>query len=427
MDRFAQLMMGVGLPEILDCFPDHRKRRWIAPFLFCNVLLHKSLFRLQSLSSIGPFLFSSCDVIRALGFQMRQITEGFYAGSSQKPFNEEALADFFAICQFSDFLSNQKLVLAALVKKHPEILEEGSLVIDCQDVRIPAGHMGRQQTHIDTCLASSWSRGELLPLVWSFLPADVRADVTQGKALMDHILPILGDQVKRLIVDRGFMSGQWMSQLKEKGIDTVIGLRADMVLHQDMLALACLPGTVWLEAEPPKYHKGEIPVRHICYLSDLDLWEECTVPLAGIVIRDTYSDKTIYYTVVTTDLCAEPEQIHLWMRSRWAIEETFMSESRYGSFNSVGSCRPAVAAAIVHFSLLAYTLIRLLARQEEAETRDIRPSVPTARVEFVAYWQSYYAVIFPSQLVELVARCAPNWGDRLPAILEKLRLFERPT
>jgi hypothetical protein len=114
------------------------------------------------------------------------------------------------------------------------------------------------------------------------------------------------------------------------------------------------------------------------------------------------------------------------MRSRWAIEETFMSESRYGSFNSVGACRPAVAAAIVHFSLLAYTLIRLLARQEEAEARHFRPNLPTARVEFVAYWHNYYAIIFPSQLVQLVARCAAAWGDRLPAILEKLRYFERP-
>jgi len=426
MDHFAELMVGLGLPAILDKFPDHRKRRWIAPFLFCNVLLHKSLFRLESLSSIGPFLFSSPDVIRALGFQMRQITEGFYAGSSQKPFNEEALADFFAICELSDFLSNQKLVLRALLKKHPEILEDGSLVTDCMDVRIPAGHMGRGETHLDVCLVSSWSQGELLPLLWRFVPANIQADITQGKALMRHALPILKDKVKRLIVDRGFMSGEWMSDLKDGGIDTVIGLRSDMVLHQDMLALSSLPETIWLEAEPPKYHKKEIPVRRICYLSDLDLWEECRAPLAGIVIRDTYSDKTDYYTVVTTDLEAQPEQIHAWMRSRWAIEETFMSESRYGSLNSVGACRPAVAAAIVHFSLLSYTLIRLLARREEVEERNIRPKLPTAGIEFVAYWRGYYAIIFPSQLVELVARCATAWGDRLPAILEKLRLFERP-
>ncbi|TFH43794.1 MAG: hypothetical protein E4H01_11620 [Lysobacterales bacterium] len=267
----------------------------------------------------------------------------------------------------------------------------------------------------------------MLPILWNILDADKKADVTQGKLLMAHALPMLSGKVKRLIVDRGFISGEWISGLKKNnGLDVVIGLKSDMILHQDMVALSQLDETIWLEADPPKYHRGEIPKRHICYLSDLELWEECKVPLAGIVIRDTYKNKTEYYTVVTTDLEAEPEQIHTWIRSRWGIEEAFMTESRYGCLNHLGPCRRPVAAAATHFSLLAYTLLRLFARQEEDEREQPRPQLPTARVEFVAYWQDHYAIIFPSQLVELVARCAPNWGDRLPAILQKLRTIERP-
>jgi hypothetical protein len=111
-------------------------------------------------------------------------------------------------------------------------------------------------------------------------------------------------RVKRLIVDRGFISGTWAGKLKSRGIDTVIGLRSDMTLRKDMIALSKLPGTDWLVAEPPKYHKGEIPTRHIACLSDLEMWEACKLPLAGILIRDTYTDKTLYYTVVTTDVTA---------------------------------------------------------------------------------------------------------------------------
>jgi hypothetical protein len=426
MDRFGQLMLELGLPAILDTFPDHRKRKWIPAFLFCNVLLHKSLFRLESLSSVGPFLFSSPDAMRALGFNMRQIRGGFYAGSGQRPFNEEALSDFFAICAVSDFMRNQKAVLKALVAKRPEILSDGSVFMDVVDLRIPAGHGGRSETHLDICVLCSSSDGELLPLLWNILPADTKADITQGKLLMDAAIPILGKRVRRLIADRGFISGAWVGKLKSRGIDTVIGLRSDMALHKDMIALSELPETEWLVAEPPKYHKREIPTRHIAYLSDLEMWESCKVELAGIVVRDTYTDKTLYYTVVTTDPTAEPEQIHSWIRSRWDIEEVFMAESRYGCFNRVGACRPTTAAAVAHFSLLTYTLLRLLARQEEAQQQDIRPKLPTAQVEFVAYWQGYYAIIYPSQLVELVARCAPAWGDRLPSILEKLRAVERP-
>ena len=157
---------------------------------------------------------------------------------------------------------------------------------------------------------------------------------------------------------------------------------------------------------------------------DLELWEECKVPLAGIVIRDTYCDKVFYQAVVTTDLRAEPEEIHAWIRSRWDIEETFMEESRYGRLDSIGSCRVGVAAAIVHFCLLAYTLIRLFARKEEAEKRAKRPILPSSGIEFVCYWRSYYAIILPSQLVQIVARSSPLWGKRLPSILKKLKDVE---
>jgi hypothetical protein len=425
MDRFAEFLIEDGIPQVLEKFPDHRKRKWISAFLLCNVMLHKALFRLSSLSAIGPFLFSSPAVLRTLGFNLAQITTGIYEGCGQKPFNEEAMSDFFAACTPDDFLSNQKMLLKWLIMRHPEIMEDGSLIMDCLYLRIPAGKCGKDETHIDVCLVCGCSNGELFPLIWSLLPANESGDVTQGKALIDELMPIVGRQAKRLIVDRGFISGKWVSQLKANGTDTVIGLRSNMTLHQDMLSLASEDDTIWLEARPPKYHANR-PVRHIAYLSDLNLWEECTVPLAGIVIRDTYADRVEYYTIVTTDLSAEPEQIHEWIRSRWAIEETFMEESRYGSLNHVGSCRPGVASAIAHFSFVAYTLLKLFARKEQAEEKLQRPKLPFAGVELVVYWRGNYAIIHPSKLVEIVAKHSVNWGDKLETMLQKLRALEEP-
>lgn len=426
MDRFAQFLLKAGIPKAFDEFPDHRKRSWIAPFFFCNVLLHKSLFRLGSLSSIGPFLFSSPDVMRTLGFQMRQIREGFYKVDGMHPFNEEAMSDFFAGCELSGYLRNQKAALRELMNSHPEILSDGSIIMDVLDTRIPAGNRCKEQKHIDSCVLCARSDGDVLPILWNIGKADTKADVTQGKALISAAMPMLRGKVKRLIVDRGFMSGSWVTKLKrDEKLDTVIGLKSDMVLYQDMISLSKHRDTKWVRVESPKYHKGEIPKRHICYLSELDMWEECEVPLSGIVIRDKYADRIEYQTVVTTDTQADAKQIHEWIRSRWDIEETFMTESRYGCLNRIGSCRESVAAAIVHFSLLAYTLLKLFGRQEDAERRDIRPKLPTGGVEFVAYWQGYYALIFPSKLVELVARCAPSWGERLPSILKKLRGVEQ--
>ena len=233
---------------------------------------------------------------------------------------------------------------------------------------ICGSHLGKIEVHLEICVVCAWSRGEALPILWSIIPANSKADITQGKAMMDEV----------------------------------------MAIHVDMIALSQLPETIWLEAEPPK-RKNQPLRRHIAYLSDLETWDGCAVPLSGIVIRDTYADKVVYRTVVTTDISAKVERIHEWIRTRWAIEETFMEESRYGSFNKVGACRVGVAAAIAHFSLLAYTLLRLFARKEEADRKTLRSTLPSAGIRFVAYWREYYAIIFASRFIGM-SPGAPRHG-----------------
>ena len=127
------------------------------------------------------------------------------------------------------------------------------------------------------------------------------------------------------------------------------------------------------------------------------------------VIRDTYSNgDVLYQCVVTTDLSAEPEQIHAWIRSRWAIEETFMRESRYGSLNRIGSCRLSVGAAIAHFSLLAFTLLHLFVNQEQEDKPVARFAVPSAGLKVVAYWGDYYAITQMSILLSVILGRPPD-------------------
>jgi len=424
MDRFAKLLNSSGILRVLGGFADYRSRESIPAFLFCNLLLHKAIFRLESLSRIGPFLFSSPDVLRMLGFNMRQIQDGFYSGSEERPLNVESVGDFFAACRLEDFQANQEEVLGLLIQQYPELFLEMSLVMDCIDVRIPAGARGRKEAHLDLCVVCLLTEEECLPVLWSIVDADKKADITQGKALVERLLSVVGKKVKRLIVDRGFLSGKWVAGLKRKGIDTVIGLKTDMDLYTDMLSLVTEEGTVWLSAQLPKYGAGKpAPTeRHIAYVSDLETWDSCDVPLAGIVIRDTYPDKVVYQCVVTTDLEAEPEQIHEWIRSRWQIEETFMQTSRYGGLNDIGSCRKTVGAAIAHFVLLAYTLIRLFAREEASDDLDFRRMAAFPGIELVAYWKNYYAIILASEFMQIIAQWPPGIQSTAQA---KQKAFEQ--
>jgi len=74
VSRYQETEDWVLPSENEDAVLSALERRSIPAFLFCNLLLHKSLLNIGSLSQIGPILFSSPDTLRMLGFNMCRIT-----------------------------------------------------------------------------------------------------------------------------------------------------------------------------------------------------------------------------------------------------------------------------------------------------------------------------------------------------------------
>ena len=434
MDDFAQFLDERGILRCFEQFPDGRQRRSIGPEFFCNTLLHKALFRLDSLAQIGPVLFHSPDVLRRLGFNLRQVHEGFYQGGTQRPFDPEALADFFNALEPRQLQQHQLALATHLLQQCPELGESGTAVLDATTVTVPPGHFQRPGMQWKTCVLGLRQAGRLLPLLWDFTvrgPGE-DGDLTQGKQLLAAAQQAWGPgALRRLLVDRGFIDGRWLSQLKADGIDTVIGLRENMTLYQDMLGLSRLDHARWLDAPAPQLHSPSPPQRSLCSLRDLETWDACTVPLQGLVIRDTYPDRVHYQCLVTTDLSLTPEQLHQCNRDRWAIEESFMDLTRYWHLDQVGSCRPAVAAAQVHFILLAYTLLHLYAAQaaEPEPTADpqawrrLRPTLLPGR-EITAYWGDRYAILLPSELITIVLDHYQAWAANREPLLAAIRFCE---
>ena len=280
LDRFVQFLSDHGILARFEQFPDGRARRSIGPEFFCNTLLHKALFRLPSLAKIGPVLFHSTDVLRRLGFNLRQARDGFYRGGGQRPFDPEALADFFDALAPAQLQEHQLALAGQLVQECPWLCETGTAVLDATTVTVPRGHYRRPGRQVKACVLSLRAAGRVLPVLWDFTlrgPAE-NGDLTQGKRLIAAAREAFGEGViRRLLVDRGFIDGAWVSALKTAGIDTVIGLRSDMDLYEDMVGLSRLDGAEWLPASPPKLHdEKQRPQRELCFLSDLDTWSACT-------------------------------------------------------------------------------------------------------------------------------------------------------
>jgi hypothetical protein len=427
MDRFAQFLDEHGVLACFERFPDGRARRSIGPEFFCNTLLHKALFRLPSLAQIGRVLFHSPDVLRRLGFNLRQVHEGFYRGDGQRPFDPEALADFFSGLDPAALCTHQLELSAHLLATCPLLRQTGVAILDATTVTVPPGHFGRPGGQIKACVLSLRAGGRPFPLLWEFTqrgPGE-RSDLTQGKALLQAAQAWGPGAIRLLLVDRGFIDGAWISQLKAAGTDTIIGLRSDMDLYEDMLGLARLDDAQWLPASPPKLqNKAARPKRELCPLRDLATWSACTVGLQGIVIRDTYPDRVQFQCLVTTDLQMPPEQLHSYSRDRWGIEESFMELTRYWRLDQSGACRLPVATAQTHFIFLAYTLLHLCAQEQAQDHKPFPRPVLVPTREVTAYYQDRYAILRLSELIDIILDNHRLWLANREQLLAAQRFCE---
>jgi hypothetical protein len=220
-----------------------------------------------------------------------------------------------------------------------------------------------------------------------------------------------------------------MGQLKrDHGIDTVIGVREDMDIFADMRGLAELQQEEWQRAAPPKLHQGPLPERCILGVQELSTWEAYGGPLTGCLIRDQYPDKTLYQAAVSTDTTMRAAQIHAHKRQRWELEESFMEFARYWNVDHLGSCRPMVYVAQVHFTFLAFTLLFAFAARRNTPVGRLAAVVPmlVPSRELVVYWCHFYAILRPSELLSTVLEHADAWQANRERLMEALRYCEGP-
>jgi hypothetical protein len=418
-DRFADFCAEIALLELLNLLPDPRARASIPHAFFGNVLMHKQLLRIPSFAQMGRVLFTSPAVLRRLGFNWRQAQEGFYASEGRKPFNEEALADFFARIDRDALWNFQLRMLPQLMDRCPELFGDGTLMMDCIDITVPAGHYDREGGKYKACVLASYRDGCIYPLLCLF-GDEHAADLTLGKQVMEAMLEFASDRQWTLLLDRGFIDGAWIGELKRKGVDVVIGVKSNMHLYEDALGLARLEDTQWKAVAPPKYKDGERPQRRVTGWHGNEMWSSCPVPLSVALIEDRFEDKTKHYVIAGTGE-VDATDLHEKFRRRWEIEEAFMALTRYWNIDDLGSCRHEVYLAQVYFALLAYALLRVFLDRYGPVVDD---TAPVPGQELVVYWRDRYAILLPSELFEVVFDNLQRWQANKRRLLEAMRHCE---
>lgn len=417
-DNLIRVALEEGFLDLFDDFRDPRRRRSIDKQLFCRVLLCGQLIDARSIAQAGRVIFHSATLLDKLGFNFRMIREGGRRTGDHRPFDEEALEDYFAKLTPQDYLSHQLGVSAQLRSRAG--LQGRVWVLDCRDTKVPNGHH-QEGRHWKAGVLSVCAKGGPYPMLWNFGLAPRMADLALARPLVKGALEEWeAGAIRWLIMDAGLVDGPWMRELKEQGIDTIIRIREGMDNWEAAVRFAKrAPPQAWQSVPLPKRRKGcALPLkRELLGLQDQPGWETLELPIALCLVRDSYADKVEYWLLVSTDPQQSALQIYELFRRRWGIEETFMALARYHGLNRIHACRDGLALAIIHFSLLAYTLRYLC--------RSLRGASTLPRTKYlVVYWAGYYALLHASQILEKVFDHLSAWEDRREEILEALRYCE---
>jgi hypothetical protein len=282
----------------------------------------------------------------------------------------------------------------------------------------------------------------------------VAVKVISGKA---HESPVLYELVKqfveavgpgvmkRLILDRGFLDGEAISLCKRKyGIDVLIPLRRNMDLYEDARALFREPEVKWRELEEQE-EEGKEPVRpkpqailkrekkrqktlqrlkeqqpppppeellvktEVAGIGEFRSWSSCTVPLSVVANREHYADgHTEIWFLVDTQAVQDPRRPRQQYQLRPSTEERYRQLKCFSDLTHFTSRAFSLVVNQVVFIMLSYDLLQIyLLHQGRKDLNQktlprIRQQLLPSDNHILVYWQNYFALFNPFELIGFV-------------------------
>jgi hypothetical protein len=296
----------------------------------------------------------------------------------------------------------------------------------------------------------------------------VAVKVISGKA---HESPVLYELVKqfvevagsggmkRLIVDRGFLDGQAISLCKKRyGIDVLIPLRRNMDLYTDALALFREPEVPWVEWSEPKEEEKEEPARpkpkvilkrekkrqkklqelkeqqpppppdkilvktEVASIGEFRSWSSCTVPLTVVANREHYADgHTEFWFLVDTKEVQDPSLPRQDYALRPSTEERYRQLKCFSDLTHFTSRAFSMVVNQVIFIMLAYDLLQIYLRHQGRKDLN-QKTLPRIRQQLLpsdnyilVYWQNYYGLFSPFELIGFVVMLGEEARKKIAA------------
>jgi hypothetical protein len=268
----------------------------------------------------------------------------------------------------------------------------------------------------------------------------MRADQGEAPALWELVETFIGAAgrgvMKVLLVDRGFINGPQMGRLKtEYGVDTVVPIRKDMNILQDVRGIVTLDTTTWEEyqatprpsleptrtthptaAKREKKRQKTLAAKQaqaqrqnppdpsevlertlITKIPELTSGSDCPVPLTGVYSKDCYADgHEKDWLLVTTNPRSTAPQVRDYYRLRTDIEERHRQVKCFWDLTRFHSTAWNLLVNQTVFVALTYSLLQLHLLEHGHQELNRRTIETTRRLlpdgdRVIIYRQHYFA------------------------------------
>lgn len=418
MDMFAFYLTEIGALSLLATFPDPRLRRTIGIYFFATTLLFKALLKANAYEALPSRLFSNTRLLRLLGFNLRQIEEGFSRKGQARPFDVESLLNLLHRLS-PDQLQAWWLrhVLPFLVRALPWpppflILDTIPILVDPDAKRAwPGASWGYVRSK-----DGQEQKGFGYQLVVLAFPIGKRrcgvlaaavhglgvADIDCGRELLAAVVSAHPALLRglALLIDRGFLDAAWMASLKQShGIDTIVPLKRNMDLLDLMRAL------VTHEAEPAWETVPGNPKRKLCLVDQLEDWGGHGLALSGCWIQEEGEEGKAprhWGLVSTQEGVKTARAIHDRYDDRWLLEGAFSQLRKLSEFDALTVADEGVITAQLLCECLAHTLAmgfleELGQEYEEIGARRLRYDLMAQPTVVVVEIGNAYALMTPDE------------------------------
>jgi len=337
-------LRGRLIDELSNSFPDPRKECEITikQILSASIAGH---FQDMYAMSQSPYALHSPTLLAELGLNAKVLLEG--EGISRRGTKDNAPFNGDVIRKILDDLTPKELIRWYNCHVGRAYLEQANYepsihILECTELEVNienenyegSGIVKEKKKDANGKVVEKVKRGYKLGSLRSLLDdAGIITSIAFG-AIQVHDLTLCkellmtspylkpGDMV---IEDRGFLDGETISELKTKRkVDVTIPLRSDMLAYEDSIVTAYHCDSGKWEPHPTRENQEIKRIEYADYM-----WEECSVPLIGCVVRELKEGKDgskgredyHHWVFVTTRLGLNGNQIIRTYELRPEIEE----------------------------------------------------------------------------------------------------------